>query len=309
VSKKPRIILVATTIAALAGLGTRAAADGGSPARAATGHSAVTSSDKSEELQEVTVTAHRVDLAARVSKFVNEIAAVENGEGLPRWKAPVCPLVSGLPQEEGEFILRRVSEIARAAAVPLAVENCRPNLYILIHPEPKKLFQAMEKRNFAFTFGDDPPAPSVIDRFIATPQAVKVWYTSVERTPDGMPLQACPPYPKCTPGDPAASPFTSGVVWQLAHVFVVVDETRLKLVSRGQLADYVAMVALAELKPGAKLANTPTILKLFDGAPQAAPAGMTDWDQAFLKSLYATQQASRLQRSQIAHQIEREVAP
>jgi hypothetical protein len=295
VSKKSRIILVATTFAVLSGPGTRAATDGGSPARTATGHSAVTSSDTSEELQEVTITAHRADLAARVSKFVNEIAAVENGEGLP--------------QEEGEFIRGRVSEIARAAAVPLAVENCRPNLYILIHPEPKKLFQAMEKRNFAFTFGDDPPAPSVIDRFIATPQAVKVWYTSVERTPDGMPLQACPPYPKCTPGDPEASRFTSGVVWLLAQVFVVVDETRLKVVSREQLADYVAMVAFADLKPGARLANTPTILKLFDGAPQAAPAGMTDWDQASLKSLYATEQASRLQRSQIAHQIEREIAP
>ena len=205
-------------------------------------------------------------------------------------------------------MLGRVSEIARAAAVPLAGEHCRPNLYILIHPQPGKLFQAMEKRNFGFTFGDDPPAPSVIDRFMATPQTVKVWYTSVERTPDGLFLHNCGGT-KCTPPSPEASRFTSSVVWQLGHVFVVVDQTRLKGVSRGQLADYVAMVALADLKPGAKLANAPTILKLFDGAPQAVPAGMTDWDQAFLKSLYATEQKSKNQRTQIADRIMSEIAP
>jgi hypothetical protein len=46
-----------------------------------------------------------------------------------------------------------------------------------------------------------------------------------------------------------------------------------------------------------------------NGAPEAAPAGMTDWDQAFLKSLYATEQISKQQRGQIAHQMVREMAP
>jgi hypothetical protein len=304
-SAKLKFLVVGIALVVLAGADRRADAE---PAPGATAASAGAPDTPSEPFQEVTVTAHRAELAARVSKFVDEIADRENGEGLPRWKAPVCPLVSGLPRQEGEFILGRVSEIARTAAVPLARENCRPNLYILVHPRPARLFQAMEKRNFGFTFGDDPPAPSVIDRFMAIPQAVKVWYTSVERTPDGLFLHNCGET-KCTPPSPEASRFTSSVVWQLGHVFVVVDATRLKGVSRGQLADYVAMVALADLKPGAKLANTPTILKLFDGAPQAAPAGMTDWDQAFLKSLYATEQKSKDQRTQIAHQIVREIAP
>jgi hypothetical protein len=53
----------------------------------------------------------------------------------------------------------------------------------------------------------------------------------------------------------------------------------------------------------------PIALKLFDDAPQVAPAGLTDWDQAFLKSLYATEQMSKLQRSQIAHEMVREIVP
>jgi hypothetical protein len=35
------------------------------------------------------------------------------------------------------------------------------------------------------------------------------------------------------------------------------------------------------------LVDAPTILQLFNGT-QAAPAGMTEWDRAFLKSLYTT---------------------
>jgi hypothetical protein len=69
------------------------------------------------------------------------------------------------------------------------------------------------------------------------------------------------------------------------------------------------MVGLAKLKAGARLGDAPTILKLFDGAPDVAPAGLTDWDQAFLKSLYATEQITRQQRGQIAREMVREIAP
>ena len=79
--------------------------------------------------------------------------------------------------------------------------------------------------------------------------------------------------------------------YPLNQVRVIVDQRRLQGVSRGQLAAYIAMVSLAEIKPVAEikpdahLRDAPTILKLFDVAPQAAPAGLSDWDQAFLKAL------------------------
>jgi len=91
------------------------------------------------------------------------------------------------------------------------------------------------------------------------------------------------------------------------RVFVIVDQTRLHGVTFGQLADYVAMVGLAKLKPGARLGDAPTILKLFNGAPRAAPPGMTDWDQAFLKSLYGTNQLAIGQSGQIARAMVRDI--
>jgi hypothetical protein len=82
------------------------------------------------------------------------------------------------------------------------------------------------------------------------------------------------------------------------QVFVIVDERRLHEVSRGQFADYVAMVALARIKPEANLRDAETILKLFEPGPQGAPAGMSGWDLAYLRTLYATDQGSKLQREE-----------
>ena len=106
-----------------------------------------------------------------------------------------------------------------------------------------------------------------------------------------------------------SSHLTLNAVWDISRVFVIVDQTRLKGVSRGQLADYVAMVGLAEVKPGARLGDADTILTLFEAAPQAGRPGMSDWDRAFLKSLYASEARSRLQRSQIASNMVRVIVP
>jgi hypothetical protein len=76
------------------------------------------------------VTAMRA--APRVSQFLMEIAAIEPAlfnAGLPEvpatergllpgWNDSVCPQVTGLPQPEGEFILGRITAVARAAAYP-----------------------------------------------------------------------------------------------------------------------------------------------------------------------------------------------
>jgi hypothetical protein len=283
------------------------------------------SSAPATPLAEVTVTAHRHELEKRVSRFVNQIAATENGaEGLARWQKPsVCPLVSGLSPQDGEFILERVSEIARGAGVPLADEHCRPNLYILVTDQPEDLLKGMEKRNRAFTFGYDassgsyPPTEtreSVVAEFIQTPRAVRIWYNPSEKDDWGNPIPYCPlddkaHYVQCPPAFAGGTRALFSTIWAISSAFVVVDQKRLHQVKLGQLADYVAMSGFAKLKPDARLGDAPTILTLFNGAPEAAPTGMTEWDQAFLKSLYATDQKSKEQRGQIARSMVRDIAP
>ena len=278
----------------------------------------------SEAVQEVTVTAHRIELEKRISQFVDRIAAAENGaEGLARWKVPpVCPLVSGLPRADGEFILGRLSQIAQAAGVPLAGEDCRPNLYILVTDQPEGLLRAMEQRNRRFTFGYDASGGSfipaevkegVVEEFINTARPVRVWYHAYEKDSGGNPIPYCPyrpgEYVQCLPAVAGGTRAVYSTIWAISRAFVIVDRKRLHQVKLGQLADYVAMSGFAKLKPDAQLGNAPTILTLFTAAPETAPAGMTDWDQTFLKALYATDPQSKHQRSRIAQQMVHEIAP
>jgi len=304
------------SLAALAATGAWAGA--GQPTTAAATSSASESAGASAASAEVTVTARRAELAPKVAAFVQQISEVANGEGLPRWQVPVCPLVAGLAREQGEFILGRVSEIAREAGVPLAGEQCRPNLYILVTAHPQESLQELAKRNYSLMFLGD-VSPRVVDEFIATPRAVRVWYSSYEKAPEGTALSGGPgPGALLLGGSFGLSPkynhwaqsshLRSNVAWAFANVYVVVDLARLQAVSRGQLADYVGMVGLAQIKPDAHLGDAQTILRLFEGAPQSAPQGMSDWDRAFLKSLYATAQNSKVPRKEIARVMVREIA-
>ena len=121
--------------------------------------------------------------------------------------------------------------------------------------QPQELVKGLEKHNSYAMFGPR-GRPYLIDQFIAASRPVKVWYNVYG--------------------------------YSFARVLVIVDGTRLQGVSRGQLADYIAMVGFAEIKPDADLDDTPTILRLFDGGLRATPEGLTEWDQAFLRSLNST---------------------
>ena len=195
-------------------------------------------------------------------------------------------------------------------------------VFVFVTADPKQLLEAMANRSRAVTFGD--AAPKTVDEFVATPRAARVWYDSVMETADnrspiyGFPNNAAhinseagttlsSPGRKNTSDWERASHVARTMVWGLSYVYVVVDLRRLQGVTRGQLADYVAMVGLAQINPGAQLGDAPTILKLFDGAPQAALPGMTAWDQAFLRSLYTVDQKVMVQQGEIGLNMVREI--
>ena len=73
------------------------------------------------KLNTVTVEAQRATLEKRIRTFVSAIAVAPYQESLARWEDPtlICPLVGGLPRDDGEFILTRLSSIALAAGAPL----------------------------------------------------------------------------------------------------------------------------------------------------------------------------------------------
>jgi hypothetical protein len=276
-----QILLVAACLTALAAADAAAAAEQ-SPANT----SVTTSTGETEELQEVTVTAQhlkldwvqRNELVQKAIRFVFGIADVPNyGDWPPIWSDPVCPLVTGLRREQDEFVLSRVSEIARAAGARLGGEKCHhPNLYIFVTDNPKELLRTMESRRYLVIFGN--ATPSSVEQFINRPAPVRAWHNA-----------------------------HGGAFF--GNVNVVVDGTRLDGVSERQLADYVGMVSLAEIKSSAHFGEANTILKLFEGPPEAAPEGLSDWDQEFLKIVYHREQTFANPRANTALRMVRELVP
>src|SRR5581483_10740168 len=74
----------------------------------------------------VTIEARRErEIKRQISKFVSGAVFTYFNDSLERWNTPICPLVAGLSREQGEFVLQRVSQIARDAHAPLGPERCR----------------------------------------------------------------------------------------------------------------------------------------------------------------------------------------
>lgn len=257
------------------------------------------------EIETITVEAarERKRVAQQVNQFVSAIAVKRSDQSLANWQReiPICPLVAGLPREDGEYMLTRLSQIAAAAGAPLAPRHCKPNLYVVVTSEPDALLKAWNKRDVnLFESGDD-HGGAEIHQFLRAKLPIRAWYNIDIYSDDGTPLLDSGGVGSGLDGASAGalngvrmnSRATAGRirfndVRNLSSAIVMVDATRAKGVSFGQLVAYVSMVALAEIKIDAGVSDTPSILRLFSDIAKPAPTGLTDWDEAFLKGLNHT---------------------
>lgn len=227
----------------------------------------------------VTIEGHRPDLEHQVQTYVRSVTRRSGDQSLPRWRVPICPLVAGLPADQGELILRRISEIARSVGAPLGPEKCRPNFYIIATAKT----------------GSDKPVRVLYDARLETVDGLPLYDTQISDQ-KGLGVTLTGP----TVGD---SRIEFGAVTHLASVVALIDTARVSGYDVGQLTDYIAMVGFTELDPGADVGNAPTILRLFTTPAQNAPQGLSPWDESFLRGLYSTGQSFRLQRSQITRRM------
>ncbi|MBS0422401.1 MAG: hypothetical protein JSR66_32140 [Proteobacteria bacterium] len=261
-------------------------------------------------LPQVTVQSQREQIEHQAYEFVRK--ATRNpqfrDESLPRWNAPLCFAVAGLPTEQGLFALGRLGDVARAAGAKVAPRGCKYNFYVVFMAHPDAPLQKAFHRNpKAFDKCDGVPA---VREFLtpSKPRAVRVWHNVKAFGSDGMPMGAsgiCSGVVVDQKDLPVnlqyfASRIERYDVIAFTLALVIVDTAYPQPLKLGQLVDYAAMAGLADIAADADLGDTPTVLRLFDEPPDQQPAGLTSWDEAFLGALYQTNQASRTQTSQIA---------
>jgi hypothetical protein len=246
------------------------------------------------------------EVRARAHAYVDTVAVrPDHGDTLIRWREPLCPLVGGLPQEQGEYMLQRLTLIARTSGVKLAPERCTPNFYVVFTGEPEALLKAWRKRD-GNLFGYQ--APAKVGRFLGTDRPVRVWHNWDYAPADGTRPTEYSPYGAPTIGHPKDSRIVTNVVRGAWGVVAVVDTGKVAGVSVVQLTDYIALAGLAQVNPDAHPAGADSIITLFDGSPAEAPPSLSAWDQAFLKALYGSEQENLMQRAQIAARMVGDVA-
>lgn len=239
-------------------------------------------------LEEVVVEGRRLEELTR--EFVDEVSAPPRNRGLARWRGGVCVGVTGIRSDIAQPLADHVSRVAMEYGLRPGDPGCGANILIVFAEDGQSLSEAMVERRrrvFDLGVGGLDRGDAALDDFRFSDRPVRWWHVSVPTNAEtgevGIRL----------PGEEQPPLITGeGLVnkgrWlrdDLNKVIVVVDGERVDGIGLPQLADYISLVALAQVDPEGDTSRFSTILNLFDD-PDDSP-GLTGWDRAYLDALYS----------------------
>lgn len=270
------------------------------------------------ELGEIEVTGRPLD--AMIRSFVNEVAAPNRGRGIARWDDRVCIGVANLKPEAAQYLIDRVSTLAGELGVEPDEPGCAPNVIIVATDQPTAVARELvRERRHAFRMGGSgmDRGGDALTAFVDSDRPVRWWQVSMPTDSEtgeratripGECSNACTEVSDYAPMISvfAASRLNTQIIDYIFRTVVILDIDQVSGVSGQQLADYVAMVTLAQIDPEADTSRYASILNVFD-TPDA-PAELTDWDRAYLQGVYDAQRTRRnlrAGRTEIADSIQR----
>jgi len=233
----------------------------------------------------------------RAAGFIRTTGVASGEVPTARWVDPICPDVTGLVDSANRYAEQRIRRIAEAAGVPVAPEHCVRNLAISFAPDGAGLARAIGQRDGRRL---SELSPRARDAVLTGNAPIRWMYTTEVRSGDGRQAsvaasgQTTPQQHAGTgagsglPGPGGLMLYDSSIVSTLTQrviisAIVIIDQNQVMGRRLDSLADYAALVALAEIRdPGAAPAGS--ILGLF-AAPDA-PRSLTPQDAAFLRALY-----------------------
>ncbi len=230
----------------------------------------------------VVVTAPALDDMVR--SFVGEISVAGQVGQLGRWDRSICPGVAGMRTRYAQALIDRIALIAHQVGLEVGEPGCRPNAMIFVTEDSDALAAdivrhhgtLVSRRNRA----GNTRGREALEAFAETPRAVRWWHVSRSVTSDGFQVRQGEQTTVRSIGR-----LGRGTREDFDRVLVIIDARRIDGIRFGSVADYVAMVVLAQLDPDADTVNYTTILNLFGGETNR-PTTITAWDLAYLEGLY-----------------------
>jgi hypothetical protein len=274
-------------------------ASSAAPVVAAPAPAAVT---QTRTLETVEVTAQRETMRKAIHSFVEHVTRFD-GDNVARWSDPICPAVMGAAPEHAEFVRARIEAVARSVEVTVAADprKCSPNLLVILSPQPRQLWDELKQRHPRLF---NQLMPQQVERALGT-RPVQTVQNVTFNNADGTKATGSAVYKL------RDSHLRASVTENFSTVLVVVNDAETGLVTFGQLADYVALVALARVDLTADFSGADSILRLFTvsrpGTP--LPTRLTDWDRSFLQALYGVDISSRRPRKLIYTTMVRGLVP
>jgi hypothetical protein len=260
----------------------------------------------------------------RAITFVKQTGVATGQQQVARWVVPVCIKVIGLSDPQEARVVGQMLAIAREAKIPVGKVDCEPNLTVTFAPDAGEIVRHINARK-PNQFRELSRLEK--EQLINGNAPVRWWYATEMMDRDGVKANNVSPgwisagEGSGVPGNAVTSSLSIGgegditstqqynsgsnvrtaTVRSLFGATVIVDATKAASAGIDALSAYAAMVAFAEMS--ATAAPPDSILGLFQ--PTSIENSLTDWDMAFLKSLYRMplDRRSRIQRGHLVEAL------
>jgi len=248
--------------------------------------------DESTTLSTIEVEGQRRTAYDAARAFTNEILVTPPRRGIARWRTtdPICPGVVNMQRDVAQALADRIADRVIELGLQAGEPGCKANMIIVGADDGAAMASSLiEARPRAYITGIAGTSLTyrALNIFRTSDAPVRWWMLTVPldartgevtvRTPDSedAPVRRID----------GAGRLRSQDINAIFQVMVVVDVNRIGTVNVGQLGDYIAMVALAQVDSQADVAGFETVLNLFQDP--AGVSGLTDWDLTYLRQLYA----------------------
>jgi hypothetical protein len=262
----------------------------------------------SDSNEEIVVQGMRVN-KQKVREFIRAVTEAPYEGQLGRFHAPACPVAMGLTDVQNLRVAARMRQVAQAAGIRVAAQQCKPNIFVIVAGDRRAALDELDRR-FPMYF-NGMSSREVAALKASTAPAV-AWQVSSRLSSDGQPLEqplGVDFYRVSSAENPSRIRGATEPTFLVS--VVVIDLKAAGGLTTTELADYATMRTFAATDPE-RIVRTgaPTILGvLAQPDDKALPMTLTYWDLAFLKSLYATDNAyyARYQRSDMERVIQEEL--